>query len=767
MLRSIKSALHPQSLMHTLGRTLSLCALLLTGTASPAVHAADTLSIGKSAQAATFVQTQQVRAELVAHAPDGVAAGKTVWVGLQIAHQPEWHTYWQNPGDSGLPTKLEWVLPAGVTAGEIAWPAPQKVAIGSLANFGFEGTVLLPVQLSIGKAFKAPADGNLPVTLRASWLVCKQECVPQDGSFTLQVPLTGSSALHAADFAAAWEAAPKALQGKSTASLDGNALVLRVSGLPAAWRGKSLFAVPETPEIMESAAAPEARDAVSTGNAPQARAQAWSGDASPVWSARIPLSSLRSTEPKSLPFVLVLDKESLRTVAAVDGTWPAVLEAGAAIPNAAPRLKPLATDGSGSAGLPANAGGSTPPASWLLALLSALLGGLILNLMPCVFPVLAIKVLSFASARDKSANAHRAQGMAYTAGVVASFMALGGLMLALRAAGEQLGWGFQLQSPAVLATLALLFTLIGLNLMGLLNVGNLLPSGLASMQLRHPVADAFLSGVLAVAIASPCTAPFMGASLGYAIALPAAQALAIFAALGLGLALPYLAASCFPAVVGWLPKPGAWMETLRRFMAFPMWATVVWLLWVLGHLSGVDGAASLAAILLAVALLAWSAAQQGHSKAVLLTVSAATLLALVWTTGANVLKLEDAPAVNTTGTASAGTGAWQAWAPGRVEAELSSGRPVFVDFTAAWCITCQYNKKTTLSNADVLGDFAAKKVQLLRADWTRRDPAITQALSALGRSGVPVYVLYQSGQAPVVFSEILGQSELRAALGRL
>jgi thiol:disulfide interchange protein DsbD len=578
----------------------------------------------------------------------------------------------------------------------------------------------------------------------------------------LQVPLTGSTALHAADFAAAWDAAPKALQGKSSATLDGNAMVLKVSGLPASWRGKSLFAVPETQEIIESAAAPEARDTAASGTAPQPRTQNWSADG--VWSASIPLSSLRSTAPESLAFVLVHDKQSLRTVAAVNGTWPAIVEAGAALNGAnstaatAPRLKPLAADG----------GVSGAPASWVIALFSAVLGGLILNLMPCVFPVLAIKVLAFASARDTPAASHRAQGLAYTAGVVLSFMALGGLMLALRAAGEQLGWGFQLQSPAVVASLALLFTLLGLNLMGLLNIGQMLPSSLATRQLRHPAADAFLSGVLAVAIASPCTAPFMGASLGYAIALPAAQALTLFAALGIGLALPYLLASWFPSVTRWLPRPDAWMETLRRFMAFPMWATVVWLLWVLGHLSGVDGAASLAAILLAVALLAWSASQQGHSQSVLLTISGATLAALVWATGANVLKAEEvtAPSANAAGTAAA-AGSWQAWVPGRVEAELAAGKPVFVDFTAAWCITCQYNKKTTLSNTDVVADFAAKKVQLLRADWTRRDPAITLALTELGRSGVPVYVLYQPGQPPVVFSEILSQGDLRAALAKL
>jgi thiol:disulfide interchange protein DsbD len=466
---------------------------------------------------------------------------------------------------------------------------------------------------------------------------------------------------------------------------------------------------------------------------------------------------MRSESPGKLAFVLSLNGQNLRTEGAVLGTWPAL---GTAPP-------PAATGQLGQPSIPAV---PLPAAeqglsAWLVALAAALLGGLILNLMPCVFPVLAIKVLAFTKPAEQG-HSHRAQGLAYTAGVVASFLALGGLMLALRAGGEQLGWGFQLQSPGVIAVLALLFTLIGLNLMGLLEVGNLLPGNLASVQLRHPLGDAFLSGVLAVAIASPCTAPFMGASLGYAIALPAVQALGIFAALGLGLALPYLAASWLPRVGAWLPRPGAWMDTLRRFMAFPMWATVVWLVWVLGHLSGVDGAASLLALLLCLALVVWSLNQSGRSRGVMATVSVLVSLWLASSVGPNIFKLEEAQELPLSGQGGA-SGIWQAWVPGRVEAELAAGKPVFVDFTAAWCITCQYNKKTTLARADVLADFQTKNVTLLRADWTRRDPAISQALSSLGRSGVPVYVVYQAGRAPHVLSEVLGVDELRAALARL
>jgi len=708
--------------------------------------AACALTTGVSAQIANtsnpvtaVVQTDQVRAELLAHAPQGVDPGKAVWVGLQITHQPHWHTYWKNPGDSGLPTQLQWTLPKGVQAGEIAWPAPQKIAIGSLANFGYEGTVLLAVPLTIGPDFRGSGVlGDLEVRLNASWLVCRQECIPQDGIFVLRIPARGSMAMHGAAFDATLASAPKAHSGLASARIDNGSLHLQVAGLPAAWKGKALTALPEISEVAESNLVPVDKDKVISGSAVQAATQGWAGD---VWTASMPLSAQRSASPAMLPVVLIAGKESLRVEMPISGTWPAVAS-GTAPQTASP-----------PASVPADFG------AWVIALGAALLGGLILNLMPCVFPVLAIKVLGFAGHGGHTTKSQRLQGLAYTAGVVLSFMALGGLMLALRAGGEQLGWGFQLQSPGVITALAVLFTLLGLNLAGLLEVGNILPSGLASMQFRHPVGDAFLSGVLAVAIASPCTAPFMGASLGYAIALPAGQALGIFAALGLGLALPFLAASWIPQIGNWMPRPGAWMVQLRGFMAFPMWATVVWLLWVLGHLSGVDGAASLLALLLTLALLAWSLSLVGRARWIFAGISIAACALLVGAVGHNIFKLEDGVVQPT-----AGATVWQPWSTERVQTELAQGKPVFVDFTAAWCITCQYNKKTTLANADVVAGFAAKKVTLLRADWTRRDPAITQALTALGRTGVPVYVLYQSGKPPVVLSELISVNEVRTAL---
>jgi thiol:disulfide interchange protein len=707
--------------------------------------ATSAISTGARAQntVKTIVTSPQVRAELMAHAPDGADAGKTVWVGLQLTHQSEWHTYWKNPGDSGLPTSLQWTLPAGVTAGDIAWPLPQKFRIGNLANYGFEGTVLLAVPLTISPAFKPSLLGDLEIGLKANWLVCRKECIPEDGDFALRLPVRGSTALNGAAFEANRLAQPKALSGDSQVIVKGNTLEVSVVGLPMALQGQKLELFPETTEVIETAADWK---------------QGWQG---PKWTASVPLSAHRGASPDVMPLLLVASLDGQRTgfvaQAPVTGDWPAVADTASVSPALA-------------AALQANANANTPnaatssPASTLglwAALLGALLGGMILNLMPCVFPVLAIKVMSFTQHADDR-RGHRISGLAYSAGVVLSFLALGALMLGLRSAGEQLGWGFQLQAPGVVAALAVLFTVLGLNLAGLFEFGQFLPSRVSSLESKNIALNAFLSGMLAVAIASPCTAPFMGASLGLALGLPTLQALAIFAAIGVGMALPYLAASLIPAVAKLLPRPGHWMATFRRAMAFPMFATVVWLLWVLGQQTGVDGASALLALLVALSAVIWSLTLQGRSRLIIAIISIAAGALLTGAIGQNILKTPEASAATP-----ASSERWQAWAPGRVEQVLASGAPVFVDFTAAWCVTCQYNKKSTLADTGVLADFDAKKVTLLRADWTRRDPAITAALQQLGRNGVPVYVLYQNGHAPVVLSEILSVAEVRGALAGL
>ncbi len=687
---------------------------------------------GGSAQAAV-VTTEQVRAELLAWAPQGVEPGQPVWVGLKLTHQPEWHTYWKNSGDSGLPTELNWQLPAGITAGEIAWPTPKKIPIGTLANYGYEKTVLLPVPLTVAPGF---AGSQLQVKLKAVWLVCRKECIPQEGDFSLSIPVKSSTATSGELFEQTFKTTPQSLPaGASQVGVAEKAIQVSLTGLPAALQGKTLELYPETGSVIEPAAAWQ---------------QAWQGA---VWTAAVPLSGQRTESPASMPLVVALGDAAYRIDAPVKGAWPAVTAAMAVPPALEAALQANAAEGAApSAG---------PPLGLMAALLGALLGGLILNLMPCVFPVLAIKVVGFVHVKDQTTRV--ATGLAYTLGVVLSFLALGALLLGLRVAGQQLGWGFHLQSPAVVAVLAALFTLLGLNLAGLFEFGNFLPGRVAGWQAKNPTVNAFLSGVLATAIASPCTAPFMGASLGYAISLPALEALAIFAAIGVGMALPYLAASAIPAVARALPRPGPWMVTFKQLMAFPMFATVAWLVWVLGQQSGIDGAGALLALLVLMALAIWAFTLRGTARTLIATFSIALCAIGIWAVGPNITK----PAAISATVADAASGGWQAWAPGRVDQLAAQGQSAFVDFTAAWCVTCQYNKKTTLSNDAVLADMKAKNVALLRADWTRRDPAVTAALAQLGRSGVPVYVIYKPGRAPVVLSEILSVDDVRAELAKL
>jgi thiol:disulfide interchange protein DsbD len=685
--------------------------------------------VALAAPAGGVVTTPQVRAELVAHAPEGVAGGQPVWLGLKIEHQPHWHTYWKNPGDSGLPTTLEWQLPAGVKAGDIEWPTPGKLPIGPLLNYGYEGTLLLPVALTVPAGFKGE---TVDVKLHAEWLVCKDVCIPQSGDFALQLPTQAATAGHGALFAATRAARPQRAAGaQATARIEPGALVLRVAGLPATLQGQALSFFPETAGVIQTAAPAPGTWADGT------------------WTARVPLDPQRSASPALMPAVLVAAGQAagVQVEVAVNGAWPAV---------AAPPPLPALTETS-----------APPPSTSLgLALLLALAGGALLNLMPCVFPVLSLKVLGFAHhAQDR--RLLLTGGLAYTAGVVLSFIALAALLLGLRAGGEQLGWGFQLQSPMVVAVLAGLFTLIGLNLAGVFEVGSVLPSAWAAARARHPMVDSALTGVLAVAVASPCTAPFMGASLGLAVTLPALQALSVFAALGLGMALPYLAASAWPQMARLLPRPGIWMLHFKTVMAFPMFATVVWLVWVLGQQAGIDGVAALLLLLLALSFAAWALGSPTLGMAARRSLGATALVvmaaALFWAAPALRQTAQAAP-----GAAPAEGEAWQAWSAERVATAQAQGRPVFVDFTAAWCVTCQFNKRSTLSQPEVQAAFEGRRVLLLRADWTRRDAAISAELTRLGRTGVPVYALYAPGVAgPKLLSEILSSDEVRGALAAL
>ena len=647
----------------------------------------------------SVVSTAQVQATLQVYAPNGLGAGETFWLGLQIQHQAHWHTYWRNPGDSGLATELQWQLPEGLKPGNLIWPAPQKIPVGSMANYGYEGTVLLVTPVQVAPKFKAnEAPSDITVQLHASWLVCKQECIPQEGDFVVRVPVKGSTVMAPEAFQAALANQAQMLTGKHEAVIaeDGRTLTLKVETLPPELSSGAWTVFPQTPNVMRNNATPNIQADRIT----------------------LPISSERMDSPKRMAWLLVQGEANAPTgkqwvfETPIQGKWQEWME------------PPLATSTSNFnlqlSSAPA-AISTAPWATWILAILGAFLGGMLLNFMPCVFPVLAIKLLGITQLADKP-KTMRLSAWAFSVGVLISFLLLGGLMLALRAAGSQMGWGFQLQSPWVVAALAIMFVIMGLNLSGLFEFGHFVPSSVASFQFANPATNSLWSGVFAVVIASPCTAPFMGASLGLAIGFPAWQALPIFGAMGLGMALPFLLVSISSAWLKYLPKPGAWMNTFRHVMALPMYVTALWLVWVLGLQTG------------------WWDNDQAPTQS---TLSASE-------SGAS------RPSI-----------VWEAWSEDKVRAARKDGRPVFIDFTAAWCVTCQFNKKTTFADASLLKDFAQKNVLLLRADWTRYDPAITQALNNLGRNGLPVYAWYAPGQEVLILSELPSVQEVQNALSQV
>lgn len=707
-------------------KTLTCMLPVLAGLLASAAALAQT-------QPSAVVTTPQVRAELMAHAPQGIQAEQPLWLGLQIQHQPGWHTYWLNPGDSGLATQLSWQLPNGMQAGETLWPQPHMIPVGDMVNHGFEGTALLAVPVRIDKSFK---PGAAEVRLQADWLVCKQECIPQTGQFVLKLPAQTSVANHMAEFEPLLRHQPQRLSpAVQTAAIDGHVLQLSIQGLPSQTHGHALKAYAQSPEVLASGLGMR-------------------GDAhweNGVWHMSAPLHRMRSTEPRQLGLLLVDD--SLTPAAAwqvrleIQGQWPQ---------EAAPLASPVV-----SASPAVHSPEPAATAGLVSALIGAFIGGLLLNLMPCVLPVLAIKVLSLSKA-SISASERRGSGSAYAAGVLVSMLALALLVMGLRAAGSQLGWGFQLQSPWLVAALSLLFTLIAMNLFGVIELRGNWTSGLAAQIASHPLADAFLSGVLAVVVAAPCTAPFMGASVGVAFTLPAWQGLLIFVSLGCGLALPFTLSAWLPATARWLPRPGAWMQVLRQVLAFPMLLTVVWLLWVFAKQTSTDAASVLLAALALVSGLVWSLGLPGRTANLVCLLFAASLAGLLWLAQPVMRQFSAADS-----TISVSDAHWQAWSQARVSQALQSGQPVFIDFTAAWCVTCQVNKQTTLRDEGVLQAFANKNVLLLQADWTRRDPAITQALTALGRSGVPVYVVQAPGKSPLVLSELLTPDAVLKALADL
>lgn len=672
-----------------------------------------------------------------------IRPGQPFTVALHLVMDEGWHSYWRNPGDSGIPTSLEWDLPSGFSADAIRWPYPSRIEQPPLASYGYENSVLLLVEI------QPPPDRSPPDTVtlaaRADWLICAEICYPATAEVSLALPVRETPPEPDPDWAAAFANArarlPVTREGwLFSARQIGDGYVLEVATPPGL--GVSLADYPFF----------AGQEGVIAHAAPQPVSSTGDG-----FFIQLTASEFSLGPPERLEGVLlVAGLDSQAPYSALALAPPVTLEEG--VSGVTPKTEVGETQPIAD---------RSEPLTLALALAFAFLGGLLLNLMPCVLPVLSIKVLGFVEHGGTDPGGARRHGGAYALGVMLSFWALAAAITLFRAGGQRLGWGFQLQSPLFVAGMALLFFGLGLVFLGVIEVGASL-TRLGAVGWDGGYQESLLTGVLAVVVATPCTAPFMGAALGFGLARPALHGFAVFTALGAGMALPYLALSASPALLRRLPRPGPWMESLKQFLAFPLFATVVWLVWVFGRQTGVDGASLLLLALTLLSLAAWlwgrwsapvalpGKRAAGRAVAALLLVSVA---ALAWV---GSRQTPDAPGVLL-------DGEWEPFSIERIEALRFEDRPVFVDFTAAWCLTCQVNERVALADAAVRAAFREKDVALLKADWTRGDAEITEALRSFGRSGVPLYVLYSpDGRVPPrILPEVLSPRIVLEALAGL
>ncbi len=700
------------------------------------------IGAGVRASDAAPVRTAHVEAELVAERT-ALIPGRPNTVALRLVMERGWHTYWRNAGDSGLPTTLTWKLPDGSKAGPIQWPAPRALPVGPLVNYGYAGEVLLLNDIAAGPDFLS--GKTVTLSARADWLVCKEICIPEGADLSLTLPVIADAAQVQRD--PRWsDAIAKARTSLPRPADDWN--------VTATARGATIDL-----HWVPAARNDSAADVTGWHFFPYVQGQIEAAGPQTLtrqgrdWSMSLPVASQRVGEFKRVAGVLVSGDASAPRALAIDVPLNGTVVAGSAAPAlTAPvlQLTPPATQ-------------ANTALSFGTAILFALAGGLLLNLMPCVFPVLSLKVLGFATHRENNA-AMRHHGLAFGAGVVVSFWLLAGALLALRAAGQQLGWGFQLQSPATIAGLAVLFFVLALNLSGVFEVRQFVPSSLATWNAKNPLLNDALSGALAVVVASPCSAPFMGAALGYALAGPMLSTWIVFTVLAIGMALPYVLLAYFPAWRKRLPRPGAWMLRLKHLLAFPLYATVLWLIWVLGAQLDNDAVLRLGATLLLIALglWAWQTMRTGGARG--WGIAAATSIAAALAVGWPVVATSALDGAANVAKRPAADDVWQEYSAARVAQLVAAGRPVFVEFTAAWCVTCQVNERLVLNTDAVQNAFTRQNVALLRADWTRRDPVIGAALAALGRDGVPVYVFFRPGKEPLLLPEILRKQDILDAV---
>lgn len=643
------------------------------------------------------VQNANTRATLVT-AYDAVHAGDSITVGVLLQPMQGWHTYWENPGDAGIPTTLEWTLPPTIKAGNIQWPTPTRIAEDTLAVYGYVGDVLLPVTITVPDNF---SDSSLPLQVTAEWLVCNNICIPESAELSFDLPVSNAPAEteYYAMFAAAKGALPGALETPLSFTASTEALDI---ALPAYIQDDAAvhFFPREQNQILY--ASPQRME----GNI-----------------LHIPRNT-DADEISSLTGILVVGNKAYEVQ--VEKTDAAV----SPVENPAPSAY-----------------------RFVGLLLFAIIGGLTLNLMPCVLPVLSLKALAIAKKSGHDRHVIVKQAIAYTLGIIVSFALIASLLIILQMAGETIGWGFQMQSPAFVGFLALLLFLVGLNLAGMFELPVLFGSALSDTP-QHSLRGSFATGVLATMVATPCTAPFMATAVGATLTLSPLYSLIIFLGIGFGLALPFLLIAIFPALVRLLPKPGAWMVSFKQLMAFPMFASVIWLVWVLTQQTGAHGLLILLMTMLVLSFIIWLK-EKCRDKSPLCKIAILLVMCAALANGlgaiARIPMITPATHENS-------------FSKNVLEDLRNAGKPVLVDATAAWCLTCQLNGKRAIYTEATQKTLAETNTTLLVADWTNRDAEITEFLKSFGYNGVPLYVYFPPYGTPVILPQILSEALVIATL---
>ncbi len=676
-------------------------------------------TLSASAQESAPVTSPRATVTLVSDAAS-VAPGQTFRVGLRHRLSPNWYTYWKNSGDAGSPPEIRLSLPGGATAGDINWPGPDRISAGPVMSYGYKREIVYPIQVTVPRDAK-PGD-TLSLGADAEWLVCEKECIPEAGKFSLDIPITGATTPANDDVRAAFAISDARQPVRSPWSArmvsEGDALALTVQGADLTQAAvKSAYFYPASWGVTDHAA-------------PQ---------------------QLSLTDGA---LTLALTKgQTFNPEAKADGLL-AVTDGGGVT-----RWFEISPSvGAGLSGAPAASLIETLPL-WQTALF-AFIGGLILNLMPCVFPVLAIKATAIAQLSGGALREVRLAGAYYTLGVLVAFTALAATLLGVRAGGTAVGWGFQFQSPLFVAGMSWLLLAIGLNLSGVYEIGLGITGTGGSLTRKSGHAGSFFTGLLAVVLATPCTAPFMGVAIGAALSAPILICVLIFLAMGLGLAAPYALLALFPSLARALPRPGPWMIRLRQAMAFPMYASAAWLVWVLAQQVGDFGVLIALSGALLVALAAWIYGTAQHSTGRGLVSRGLATAAIVGTFGLLVQLGGATTPGNAARTQATATSAnYEPFSSARLAELRKEGKPVFVNMTAAWCITCLVNERTTLSTEAVQQAFRAAGITYLKGDWTNRNPEIGAYLRSFNRDGLPFYAFYPAGGGePAVLPPVLTES---------